>query len=349
MKQNSLMKNAVMYVAVGLLYFILALPFSSLTFPDGYTELRFTGLLPMAAGLLFGFPGALACALGNLGGDLYSGWNIFYLFGFLGNFLMAWLPYKLWHTLFTEHSHLLHYLDSPGSVLKFVAVTFISSCGSVGVIAAGGQLLHGFSFGTFFVSVALQYYDFSILGGMLLFHICVSVLHIVPCIPKGIYGYPCKKGAYMPDYLISVFIVVLSIIIAVFTLRPEGAEILAEGAIRVLCLILLISSAILALLPMQRDRAKKVEAAGQPQYAAVTGLRSQCIIVFMATLCGFLSFSSFTSFRLLYMDYLMYGQGGGDPSIIWIRVIFSVALAATVLVAVLFLILRLISSRAGTS
>ena len=83
-------KKIGLYLGIGILYFILALPFAGLHFSDGYSEIRFTSLLPMAAGLLCGFPGALSCALGNLLGDLCTGPDIYCIFGFAGNFLMAW-------------------------------------------------------------------------------------------------------------------------------------------------------------------------------------------------------------------------------------------------------------------
>lgn len=344
MEWKNFTKSIVLYISIGVLYFLFALPFLTVVFPDGYTQVRFTGLLSMAIGLLFGAPGALACALGNLGGDLYSGFDIYCIFGFFGNFCMAWLPYKLWHTLFINHTKPLHYLDSPGSVLKFALISMISSCASVGIIAAGGQLLNGFSFGKFFISVGLQYYDFSILGGMLLFHICISVFRISPHIPQVVYGRSYKKGAYLPDYILTIFVVVLSLSLAAFTLLPQAINILSELAMSVLCILLLVSCAALALLPMGRGE-KDENAAEEKQYTAVEGMKAQCIIGFMVMLCCLLCFSIFTSYRLLYNDYLLYGSDIGGFSIIYVRVAISVAIAASALIVFLSLILRLISMK----
>ena len=58
-----------------------------LNFPDGVSELRFSGFLPMLAGLLFGPIGAIGCALGNFLSDMTTTLSPSDLFGSFGVFL----------------------------------------------------------------------------------------------------------------------------------------------------------------------------------------------------------------------------------------------------------------------
>ena len=67
----------------------------------GITELRPANVFPAIFGLMFGPAGAWGAAIGNTIGDLLGGtlgWGS--LFGLVGNFYLAYLPYKLWGSFF---------------------------------------------------------------------------------------------------------------------------------------------------------------------------------------------------------------------------------------------------------
>src|SRR4030042_6924988 len=67
----------------------------------GVTEVRVANIFPMAFGLLFGPAGAWGTAIGNLIGDLFGGTlGPGSIAGFVGNFLLGYLPYLLWTTFF---------------------------------------------------------------------------------------------------------------------------------------------------------------------------------------------------------------------------------------------------------
>lgn len=84
-------------LAVTFVLFVgLAVPFKVMAIIPGVTELRPVNALPMVAGLLFGLPGALGCALGNLAADAFGTFSKASLYGFAGNFIAAYLPYSLW-------------------------------------------------------------------------------------------------------------------------------------------------------------------------------------------------------------------------------------------------------------
>lgn len=66
---------------------------------EGLTEVRPVNAVPVVMGLLLGPAGAWGCAIGNLIADLFGTFSKASFLGFWGNFIAAYLPYKLWHTL----------------------------------------------------------------------------------------------------------------------------------------------------------------------------------------------------------------------------------------------------------
>ncbi len=63
----------------------------------GITEVRVGNIFPMPFGLMFGPAGAWGSAIGNLIGDIFGGTlTPSSLAGFVGNFLLGYLPYTLW-------------------------------------------------------------------------------------------------------------------------------------------------------------------------------------------------------------------------------------------------------------
>ena len=81
---------------ITLLFLALAVSIDVMEMADGYTNLRPENCLSVPAGLLFGPLGALACAVGNLAADFFGDFDNTKVIGFIANFIMAYLPYKLW-------------------------------------------------------------------------------------------------------------------------------------------------------------------------------------------------------------------------------------------------------------
>lgn len=95
-------KSTKMVVLVALcagLYAALLIPFKSLVLIPGITEIRPANALPVVFGLLFGPAGAWGSAIGNLIGDFFGSLGIGSAFGFVGNFMFAYVPYKIWNNL----------------------------------------------------------------------------------------------------------------------------------------------------------------------------------------------------------------------------------------------------------
>lgn len=95
-------KQTKMVVLVALcagLYAAVLIPFKGFVLIPGITEFRPASALPVVLGLLFGPAGAWGAAIGNLIGDFFGSLGIGSLFGFVGNFMFAYVPYKLWSNL----------------------------------------------------------------------------------------------------------------------------------------------------------------------------------------------------------------------------------------------------------
>ncbi len=78
------------------LFAAILIPFKGIPLIPGITELRPANVIPVVFGLLFGPAGAWGAAFGNLIGDFFGTLGIGSFFGFWGNFLAAYLPYKVW-------------------------------------------------------------------------------------------------------------------------------------------------------------------------------------------------------------------------------------------------------------
>lgn len=95
-------KSTKMVVLVALcagLYAALLIPFKAIVLIPGITEVRPASALPVVFGLLFGPAGAWGSAIGNLIGDFFGSLGVGSIFGFFGNFMFAYVPYKIWQNI----------------------------------------------------------------------------------------------------------------------------------------------------------------------------------------------------------------------------------------------------------
>ncbi len=138
------------------LYAALLIPFKAIVLIPGLTEVRPASALPVILGLLFGPAAAWGSAFGNLIGDFFGTLTPGSLFGLIGNFLFAYVPWRLWVTLsrgrvrprtrvagggFEDEPA---YADATGGLRQlplFVFVTIIGACACAVVIAWGVDVL----------------------------------------------------------------------------------------------------------------------------------------------------------------------------------------------------------------
>jgi len=78
------------------LYAAVLIPFMVVPLIPGVTHFRPANALPVVCSFLFGPAAAWGAAFGNLIGDFFGGLGPGDFFGFIGNFLYALAPYRLW-------------------------------------------------------------------------------------------------------------------------------------------------------------------------------------------------------------------------------------------------------------
>lgn len=110
---------------------------TAIPFIPGITELRVANIFPMVFGLVFGPAGAWGTAIGNLLGDLFGGTlGPASIAGFVGNFLLGYLPYAMWTRLvpFAEKSPEWK-AGSWRSRMNYFFIAFVSSAACAVIIS----------------------------------------------------------------------------------------------------------------------------------------------------------------------------------------------------------------------
>ncbi len=93
-------KMVVLVALSGAAYVAILVPFKIATIVPGFTEIRPASGIPVVCGLLFGPAAAWGSAFGNLVGDIFGGTlTPGSIPGFVGNFLVAYVTYRMWRVL----------------------------------------------------------------------------------------------------------------------------------------------------------------------------------------------------------------------------------------------------------
>lgn len=126
----------------------ILIPFKGIPLIPGLTELRPANVIPVVFGLLFGPAGAWGAALGNLIGDFFGTLGPGSFFGFWGNFLAAYLPYKMWR----------HRPLGPirGHLPRFVLAVLLGAMGCALVVGFGLEALKLLPFSVIAVAVFIN-------------------------------------------------------------------------------------------------------------------------------------------------------------------------------------------------
>src|SRR4030043_205205 len=109
----------------------------------GVSEVRVANIFPMVFGLLFGPAGAWGTAIGNLIGDIFGGTlGPTSIAGFVGNFLLGYLPYTMWTAFFPFAERSREWRpDHWRSWVSYVLIAFISSAACSVVISIAADAL----------------------------------------------------------------------------------------------------------------------------------------------------------------------------------------------------------------
>jgi energy-coupling factor transport system substrate-specific component len=135
-------KMVLFVLLTAVLYEILIFPTQGFTLFGGYADFGRLGVgIPIAFSFLFGPAAAWGAAIGNIIRDIVTNnLDASSFFGFFGNFLMGYLPYKLWNLITAQKPD----LRSIKKVAIFVGVTVVACC-VCGVLIASGLYWLGFT------------------------------------------------------------------------------------------------------------------------------------------------------------------------------------------------------------
>ncbi len=151
------------------LYAAILIPFKVLPIIPGVTEFRPANAVPVVCSFLFGPAGAWGAAIGNVIGDFFGGIGPGDAFGFVGNFLYGFLPYKMWEAL-TDSDPLPR---TPGLWLLFIAVVLLASAACALTIGWGINLL--------------GFVPFSVLGNIIMLNNFLVAVVLTPFLLSMIY------------------------------------------------------------------------------------------------------------------------------------------------------------------
>ncbi len=133
-------KSTKMVVLVALtagVYAAVLIPFKPIPLIPGITEIRPANVLPVVLSLVFGPAAAWGAAFGNLIGDFFGTMGPGSAFGFVGNFLYGYVPYRLWRAL----SPRIAPTGAARQIPLYLLVTVVASAACSVTICFGLELL----------------------------------------------------------------------------------------------------------------------------------------------------------------------------------------------------------------
>ncbi len=155
--QRSKTEKLTVTALLAALFAVTALAFKGFVIIPSITELRPVNALPLIYGLLFGYLGAVASALGNLFGDAVGGTLTFASAGgMIGNFAMAYIPYKIWGALLCKADEDIFLLTGAKSYFWYFVLALLSAIPAAVIIPlftdALGFVSYNILFGIIFVN-----------------------------------------------------------------------------------------------------------------------------------------------------------------------------------------------------
>jgi energy-coupling factor transport system substrate-specific component len=151
------------------LYAAILIPFKVLPIIPGITEFRPANAVPVVCSFLFGPAGAWGAAIGNVIGDFFGGFGPGDFFGFWGNLLYGFIPYRMWE-IATRRPPVPR--DVAGWVLWLMVV--VSASAACGVVIGWGLNLLGFV-------------PFRVLANVVLLNNTLSTCVIAPLLLAAVY------------------------------------------------------------------------------------------------------------------------------------------------------------------
>jgi energy-coupling factor transport system substrate-specific component len=131
----------VLTALIGATYAAVMIPFKVFTLVPGYTEFRPGAVIPVVFSVMFGPAAAWGAGMGNLIGDMLGGMlGPGSVFGFVGNFMLGYVPYKVWGQLGFLSSG-AEPTARPGWIGEYLLAAFLASGVCATFIAWGVDMI----------------------------------------------------------------------------------------------------------------------------------------------------------------------------------------------------------------
>ncbi len=138
------------------IYAAVLIPFKGFPIIPGAVEIRPANVIPFVVGLLFGPAGAWGAAIGNLIGDFFGTLSVGSIGGFVGNFFLGLLPYKMWSAFFRRDENMETNVDSGKKFAVYVAIAILASLVCAAIISWWVALLGIFPFTAVLVLIVVN-------------------------------------------------------------------------------------------------------------------------------------------------------------------------------------------------
>jgi energy-coupling factor transport system substrate-specific component len=119
------------------IYAAILIPFKGIPIIPGITEVRPANVFPVIFGLMFGPAGAWGAAIGNTIGDLVGGtigWGS--VAGFVGNFYLGFIAYKLWGALgLVSKDKMEQNVKGWNNLLAYIIITIVAATACAVIIS----------------------------------------------------------------------------------------------------------------------------------------------------------------------------------------------------------------------
>ena len=199
-------------------FLVLGIPFKVMVLVEGLTEVRPVNAIPPIAGLICGPIGALACGLGNLIADLFGTFDLSSILGFVGNFVAAYLPYRLWHIYSDEQPNLHKNIN----ILKYTLICLSAALAVSWFLGFGLYYFFGVWIEQVYSYVFFNNFGFSVgLGMPLLIMLTSDDVNIV-CAenPKRYFILKNEKLRRIVPIVFSAILAVIVILVLILGISP---------------------------------------------------------------------------------------------------------------------------------
>ena len=119
------------FLLSGIIFFVITMPVRFCFSLMPVAEIRSAAVFPPFFGMIYGFWGALGCAVANLIMDLYSGNSLgMSICSFPVQCLLGMLPYWLWYAIPVrgEEKPSFPIMDTTAHVLKYMLIILVKNC-----------------------------------------------------------------------------------------------------------------------------------------------------------------------------------------------------------------------------